>query len=332
MLDIAGLSMKRRNAGINLKNREVLLTNFRNTKQSEDFTLPPNCNGWGRIHHFHRSQGEGWPLDPLPIDPAIHALGLPSSDEISVEVFQNAICNFRCWYCFVDRQLINANPKYSGFVNVENMLDSYLSEQYRPPVIDLSGGQPDLVPEWILWFADLIHKRNLDKKIYLWSDDNLSTDFLWQFLKKEDVNRLASYKNYGRVGCFKGFDENSFSFNTNAEPDLFRTQFTLMRRLVESGFDVYGYATFTSDQGKNLDSRMADFIDLLQSKVHPIFPLRTIPQRILEFSPTKERVKAEEQKALEIQNEAIQLWQKELEKRYPLKIRQKPIYEHKLIV
>ena len=104
-----------------------------------------------------------------------------------------------------------------------------------------------------------------------------------------------------------------------------------MRKLIISGFDVYGYVTLTSDEDKNLDSQIADFVDRLQS-VHPVFPLRTVPQRILEFTPTKGRVSLKQQKALEIQNEAAYLWQKELEKRFPKKVREKRIYEHKLIV
>ncbi len=323
---------KLRLLGINYKDRKIRIAYFNNSKQSIDLTLPSNCQGCGRIHHFRRIQGQGWPLDPLPIDPALHALSLPEADEISAQVFQIAVCNLRCWYCYVDRQLINANPEFSAFLNVEEMLDLYLSEAGRPPVIDLSGGQPDLVPEWIIWFADMVHDRKLEKEVYLWSDDNLSTDFLWRFLSKEEINRLASYKNYGRVGCFKGFDEYSFSFNTNAPPELFKSQFSLMRRLVESGFDVYGYVTLTSDQERDLNLRIRDFIDRLQSEVHPVFPLRTIPQRILEFTPTRERIRAKHQKALEIQNEAVYLWQKEIERRFPIEVREKRIYEHKLIV
>lgn len=332
LINIDESSIKLRRLGINLVDKKIRLACFDNSEQSNDFTIPSNCRGFGRIHHFQRFQGEGWPPDPLPIDPARHALGLPDADEISAEVFQNAICNLRCWYCYVDRRLITANPEHSNMLSVQEMLDYYLLGKNRPPMIDLSGGQPDLVPEWILWFADIVHNRKIDKEIYLWSDDNLSTDFLWRFLSKAEVSRLASYKNYGRVGCFKGFDQNSFAFNTGAPPDYFKAQFSLMRRLIVSGFDVYGYVTLTSDQDKNLDSQITDFVDRLQSEIHPMFPLRTIPQRILEFTPTKGRISVKQQKALEIQDEAVYLWQKELERRFPKKVRDKRIYEHKLIV
>jgi uncharacterized Fe-S cluster-containing radical SAM superfamily protein len=332
LINIDKTSSKLRPLGISLTGQKIRIACFSNSDQSNDFSLPSNCKGFGRIHHFRRFQGEGWPPDPLPIDPARHALGLPDADEISSEVFQNAICNLRCWYCYVDRRLITANPAYSSMLSVNEMLDNYLSEEIRPPMIDLSGGQPDLVPEWVLWFADAIQDRKLDKEIYLWSDDNLTTDFLWQFLSEREVNRLSSYKNYGRVGCFKGFDSNSFSFNTGAPPELFEAQFSLMRKLIISGFDVYGYVTLTSDTNKNINSQIARFVDRLQSDVNPIFPLRTVPQRILEFTPTKGRISVAQQKALEIQNEAVYFWQLELNKRFSKDVLKMRIYEHKLIV
>ncbi|MGA2602977.1 MAG: radical SAM protein [Verrucomicrobiia bacterium] len=264
------------------------------------------------------------------MDPALHALGLPCSDEIQVQVFQNAICSWRCWYCFVDFDLLSANPRHSEFKTVEELIDLYLKEPNRPKIIDLSGGQPDLVPEWGLWFADALAARGLSKEIYLWSDDNLSNDYLWRHLESADLARLASYRNYGRVGCFKGFDEESFSFNTRAQPHLFDMQFKLMRRLVEAGFDVYGYTTFTSSSDKGLSNHMSIFIDRLQSEVHPLFPLRTVPLPILKFTPTRSRMGPQHERALLIQNDAVRAWTEELQRRFPKELRDRRIFQHRI--
>jgi uncharacterized Fe-S cluster-containing radical SAM superfamily protein len=330
VIDTERFSTALRRKGIALGRREVLITRFSGSQQAKDLTLPANCGGFGRIHHFHRFHGDDWPENPLPIDPALHALKLPLRDEIQVQVFQNAICSWRCWYCFVDFDLLSANREHSEFKTVEELLDLYLKERNRPPIIDLSGGQPDLVPEWGLWFADALAARGLDKEVYLWSDDNLSNDYLWRYLKPNEVKRLVSYDNYGRVGCFKGFDQESFSFNTKASPELFDMQFKLMRRLVEAGFDVYGYATFTSTTDKDLPKHMATFVDRLQSEVHPLFPLRTIPLQILEFTPTRTRMGPEHERAMMIQKEAARAWSDELERRFPKKVRDRRIFEHKL--
>jgi len=328
-IDTEKFSAALRRRGIDLDSRRILITSFEGSEQAKDLTLPPNCGGWGRIHYFRRFQRD-WLANPLPIDPASHVLGLERLDAIQVQIFQNAICSWRCWYCFVDFDLLSANPRHSALKTVDELLDLFLAEPIRPPIVDLSGGQPDLVPEWVLWFVDSLKARGLEREIYVWSDDNLSNDYLWRFLSQEQVRRLASSPNYGRVGCFKGFDDHSFSFNTGAEPNLFSSQFMLMRRLVAAGFDVYGYATFTSDQDNNLAANMSDFVDRLQSEVHPLFPLRTVPLHILEYTPTGSRMGPEHRRALTIQHDAVAAWTDEINRRFSEEIRSKPIYEHRM--
>jgi uncharacterized Fe-S cluster-containing radical SAM superfamily protein len=329
-IDTEKFSSKLREKGIDINERKILITTFKNSEQGHDLTLPPNCSGFGRIHHFKRDTNYPFPSNPLPIDPACNALGLPETDEMQVQVFQNAICSWRCWYCFVDFSLLSANPHHSEFKSVSELLDLFEAEALRPPIIDLSGGQPDLVPEWSLWFADEIQKRGLQRRIYLWSDDNLSNDYLWRFLSHAEIRRLASYKNYGRVGCFKGFDEESFSFNTLAEPSLFNNQFKLMRKLVDAEFDVYGYCTFTATSDALIRNKMKAFIDRLQTEVHEYFPLRTVPLEIITYTPTKKRMSEDHDRSIQIQKLAIEAWNEEINYRFSAEMRAKKIYEHKL--
>jgi uncharacterized Fe-S cluster-containing radical SAM superfamily protein len=329
VIDTERFSASLRQRALDPVTRRFRITTFNNSEQARDLTVPPNCGGCGRIHHFRREQGERWPANPLPIDPALRALCLPEVDTIEVQVFQVSVCSWRCWYCFVDFDLLSANPSHSVMLTVEELLDRYLQEPTRCPVIDLSGGQPDLVPEWGLWFADLIHRRGLDKSTYIWSDDNLSNDYLWRYLSVAEVNRLASYRNYGRVGCFKGFDPESFSFNTVAAPELFYRQFDLMRRLVDAGFEVYGYVTLTSALDGNLVGKVKEFVDRLQ-EIHPLFPLRTVPLQVLEFTPTSQRMRAETTRAMEVQYDAVSAWHEEIERRFSADTRVKKVYEHLL--
>jgi uncharacterized Fe-S cluster-containing radical SAM superfamily protein len=329
-IDTEKFSSKLREKGIDLKEKKILVTKFVNSEQGHDLTLPPNCSGFGRIHHFKRATNNHFPLNPLPIDPACHALGIPETDIMQVQVFQNAICSWRCWYCFVDFSLLSANPNHSEFKSVSELLDLYEAETFKPPIIDLSGGQPDLVPEWCLWFADEIQKRGLQNRIYLWSDDNLSNDYLWQFLSRSEISRLASYKNYGRVGCFKGFDEDSFAYNTLAEPSLFNNQFKLMRRLVDAEFNVYGYCTFTATSDSLIRNKMQAFVDRLQSEVHEYFPLRTIPLEIVAYTPTKKRMQQDHYRSIEIQKLAIEAWNEEIHSRFSGETRALKIHDHRL--
>lgn len=321
-----------RSKGIDLEKKRILITNFKNSKQSSDFSVPMNCNGFGRIHHFVRKKDTDWPENPLPNDPASRFLNLPYQDVLRVQIFQNAICSWRCWYCFVDEDLLMGNKKYSEFKTAKELINLYLSEIDRPNVIDISGGQPDLVPEWSLWLIEELELRGLQDSIYLWSDDNLSNDYLWRYLKNHDISKLAHAKCFARVGCFKGFDSNSFSFNTQAEPKLFETQFHLMKRLVQEGFDVFGYVTLTSLDDSDIENKVIDFIDKLQNEVHPNFPLRTVPLKIYEFTPTLSRIENDHQKALKIQSVAVEIWKKELFKRYTKDTLNKRIFEHDITI
>jgi uncharacterized Fe-S cluster-containing radical SAM superfamily protein len=329
-IDTARFSETLRRRGIDSENHRILVSNFRQSDEAKDLTVPPNCDGFGRIHHFRRFQQADWPENPLPIDPAARALGLGHLDMLRVQVFQNAICSWRCWYCFVDFDLLSANPTFSAFKTADELLDLYLAESDRPCVIDLSGGQPDLVPEWGSWFVQALNRRNLQNSVYLWTDDNLSNDYLWRFLPPDEIERLAGFPNYGRVGCFKGFDEESFTFNTKADPALFNQQFVLMRRLVEAGFDVYGYVTLTTPIEKHIEKKISDFVDRLQGSVHPNFPLRTVPLRVSVFTPTRDRVGPEQTRSLHIQELAVSAWNDELARRYPPDVRSRNITEQTL--
>ena len=318
-----------RGRAIDLEAKKVLITRFAGSQEEQDFSVPANCSGFGRVHHFRRFQQDTWPENPLPIDPAAKAFGIEPPDSIRVQVFQNAVCNWRCWYCFVDFSLLSADRRYSEFKSGAELIDLYQEEKDAPRVIDLSGGQPDLIPEWTWWVFTELEKRGLHRTIYLWSDDNLSNDYIWRYLGRDQIRQLARSASYGRVGCFKGFDSESFAFNTQADRGLFPRQFELMRRLVEADFDVYGYATFTTPTIVDLREKMRAFVDELQD-IHPLFPLRTVPLLVTSYSPTEHRLDPNRVKALALQSDAVAAWQEELETRFDDLTRQKSITSHRV--
>jgi uncharacterized Fe-S cluster-containing radical SAM superfamily protein len=279
LIDTEAVSKRNRELSIDLESRRLLITNLRGSEQEPDLSEPPNCHGFGRIRHFRRATSPGRPPNPLPIDPACKALSLPRTELLRAQAFQNATCNWRCWYCYVPFDLLSANRKHSEWLSPAELADLYLDEPDPPWVIDLTGGQPDLVPEWVPWMMTELRSRGLEKTVYLWSDDNLSTDYLWRYLSDAERRMMAEYPNYGRVGCFKGFDATSFSFNTRAELDLFEQQFVLMARLLDLGLDVYAYATFTTPPQPRdyVRDAMRRFIDRLQA-LDEHLPLRTVPR------------------------------------------------------
>jgi uncharacterized Fe-S cluster-containing radical SAM superfamily protein len=313
-IDTDRLSARYRDAAIDTVTQQLLLTDFRGTQQEPDLTEPPNCDGLGRIRHFRRDQ-PGWVPNPLPIDPAARLLGIAPPDLLRAQVFQNAVCNWRCWYCYVPFDLLSANVKHARWASPAQLIASYREEQDPPHVIDLTGGQPDLTPEWVPWMMRALQAAGLADQTYLWSDDNLSNDYFWTYLRQEDIALITSYRNYGRVACFKGFDEESFAFNTAAEPELFDRQFALFERFAKLGIDLYAYTTFTAPTTYDLAAKMTRFVDRLQ-RIHHNLPLRTVPLHVQAFTPVGPRLDASKRAALENQHDALRAWNEELVRRF----------------
>jgi uncharacterized Fe-S cluster-containing radical SAM superfamily protein len=314
-IDTARMSAHLRGRAIDVAGRKLLISRLAGSEQEGDLQLPTNCGGYGRVRHFKFATSSGWPANPLPIVPACKGLGLTPPPEMTAQVFQNAACAWRCWYCFVPYNLLSADPKRSEWFTPEELVRLYASEHERPSIIDLSGGSPDLVPEWTVWMMEALEAEGLASETFLWTDDNLSTEYLFENLSKAQLLRLTTYRNYGRVCCFKGFDDESFAFNTQADAAGFDQQFAIMRRLIDLGLDVYGYITLTGPSAAELPAKMARFFDRLQALDHNL-PLRVIPLEIREFSPMANRMNQERQLSLTVQAQAIAEWQTNIANRF----------------
>lgn len=223
--------------------------------------------------------------------------------------------DLHCWYCFVPNILKCAQAETSQWFTAEEMIDTFLKEKNHPCIIDLSGGNPELVPEWIIQTMKTLDKKGLSEKIYLWSDDTLTTDYTFQFLSKEDLSYFKNYRNYGKVCCFKGFDPASFSFNSGLPGNMFYKQFEHFHRYLELGLDLYGYVTITAEDYSGIEGRVDEFMDRLQT-IHPLLPLRVVPLKIFQFSPTKTRTAEKHMRAIEQQSLAAVAWKKQLNSRF----------------
>jgi hypothetical protein len=174
-----------------------------------------------------------------------------------------------------------------------------------------------------------IRARGLENTIYVWSDDNLSNDYFWRFLSDADRDVIAAYPKYGRVCCFKGFNPESFSFNTQADPALYDQQFQLMRRLAALDIELYAYVTLTSPSRNNVRDDVCDFVDRLQA-VAENMPLRTVPLEIRVFTPVTGRMDDGKRQALQNQYVAIEAWTHELQRRFSNADRELPIVDVEL--
>lgn len=317
-IDTQRFAERLRVRAIDVEGRRILISRLAGSDQEVDLTLPANCNGYGRVRHFHMSTADGWPANPLPILPACRALGItPVPEMMKALVFQNAACAWRCWYCFVPEQLLAADRDHSAWFTSDELVALYRQIPEAPRIIDLSGGSPDLVPEWTPWMMRALIDAGLENSTYLWTDDNLSTTYLFDSLSSADLELLQAYRNYGRVCCVKGYDARSFAFNTRAAPEDYARQFEILQRVVALGLDVYGYVTLTSCHEDGISQGVADLVDRLQ-EIDPNFPLRVVPLRIQIFTPVESRLArdAKRERSLTVQEEAIAAWNGELERRF----------------
>lgn len=327
LIDTERFAAHLRERAIDLAGQRILISRLGGSGQEVDLSLPANCNGYGRVRHFRQATSSGWPSNPLPIVPACHALGIEAvPDVMTALVFQNAACAWRCWYCFVPEELLKADPDRSAWFTADDLVDLYRQVGDPPSIIDLSGGSPDLIPEWTPWMMRALSEAGLADTTYLWTDDNLSTTYLFDALSPEELARLRSYRNYGRVCCIKGFDAQSFVFNTRAAADGFERQFQVLRRVIDLGLDVYGYVTLTSPNDQAVEAGVADLMDRLQA-IDPNYPLRVVPLQIAMFTPVAKRLArdAERERSLAVQEQAIAAWNREITKRFPPELRILPI-------
>lgn len=332
-IDTERFAAQLRARAIDVASGRVMISRLAGSGQEVDLTLPANCGGYGRVRHFRLATAEGWPANPLPIAPACRALGIePIPELMTALVFQNAACAWRCWYCFVPEELLRADPARSEWFTARELVDLYRQIPDPPRIIDLSGGSPDLVPEWTLWMMRALSDAGLAESTYLWTDDNLSTTYLFDELTSTDQALLRSYRNYGRVCCVKGFDVRSFAFNTRAAADGYDRQFEILRRVIGLGLDVYGYVTLTSSHDDGVAQGVSDLLDRLQA-IDPNFPLRVIPLRIQVFTPVEQRLArdAVRERSLAVQEEAIAAWNGELERRYDIDLRTRSICDVPLL-
>ncbi len=295
----------------NESSREFLLARISGSEQENDLSVPPNCNGYGRIRHFKRFLDTDW-YDPLPMDPMSKSLTISYEDMVKAQVFQLASCNLHCWYCFVPDSLKVGQTTSTSWFTAEQMIKMF-AEEYPSGLrlLDLSGGNPELSPEWLIDTMRALEKIGLEDHVYLWSDDTLTTDYFFKYLDKYEIQYIKDYPHYGKVGCFKGFDEESFAFNANLDSRLFEKQFELFKRYLDVGLDIYGYVTFTTKNIDGIDAKINNFIKRL-CNIHPLLPLRIIPLKIVMFSPVEHRMLSSHEIAMKNQILVHEEWRKQL--------------------
>lgn len=159
--------------------------------------------------------------------------------------------------------------------------------------------------------------------VYLWSDNVLTTDYLFTKLSQQQIDYMSNYSKYGKVACLKVLMMSLF-FNTCSNVSLFREQFIMAKRYIDIGFDIYFYVVLTVPDITNISSKISYFFDCLQRIAHYL-PLRVIPIKIKEFATNNHRISPSRKKSITNQFKVLNVWNEELSKRYSIMY---PLFEN----
>ena len=306
---------------INLPEKKVLLARFTDpTSQMKWDTKKISFDFFRRKTYV---QPDEWDRNPLPYDGkpasiAAQKLNLNIRDCTHVLLFQVNGCNLSCWFCYVNDEINRAIPGSGRFFTAQEILLHYLAAtrkaQFTPDklnILRISGGEPMLVPEIIVWLIEEVKNLDLQNSIYLWADTNLTPDFYFTKLNDEQRKLIKEFPNIGFMGCYKGIDEFEFWKNTKADPKFLSRQFKMHRHYVDEGLDFYTYLVPLFFNHKNLEERIKRFIKIFCQEVGEK-ELKNL--WILEmhdyYTSTKERLTPEGKQAIEDQEKVKEVWQR----------------------
>jgi len=280
--------------------QQVLLAKFTDSVMLAD-SYKESIKDFYRFKQYTKPIEMGLPLRSMDFtEPYMYAqsiLGGTWNQYNTPFMIQIPLCNIRCNFCFVDRDLIMGNGKYFTF---EEIWVKYVENTPGNGVIRISGGEPFLASEFLIDFANFVHFKTIltNRKVMLWIDTNLTID-------TEIYQNVVTMMNltgisYGIVGCFKGFDAAHLQDNLSetiqtpeSATNLFIKQITNARTLIEYGRDHIFFYVPEFLQMITLDDmkiRIDLFLENLRSMVDTNAPLRTTVLRIKEYATNKDRM------------------------------------------
>lgn len=184
-------------------------------------------------------------------------------------------CSFMCWFCYVDRAL--REGKIGTWISSEELLKSFLKERdkfhekgeiQKGNVLRISGGEPFIAPELHYECLNMLEEMGLDKKIFVWTETNISPFFQDQtnghmYVENWiDLQELNNFNNYVIHPCLHGVNESNLSENSQIEGKYVHKLFDGIERMIELHFDIY--PTF----GSNLTP--PNSVEELFDKLHEI--------------------------------------------------------------
>lgn len=185
-------------------------------------------------------------------------------------------CNFRCRYCYVDYNYLNGFDQ--EFITAKNIVKEFLvlREKFNSHplnVLRISGGEPFLIPEFILEVLSEIRNSGLSNDVMVKCETNLST-----FIPTSssslverwvDLTEFQQFNNFIIHATIHGLDGKSLKENTGADPFFSDVIMNGLRILVENELDVYPSIGLNTNKLNGIENLFNSLIN-----IHPNLPLR----------------------------------------------------------
>jgi hypothetical protein len=189
---------------------------------------------------------------------------------------QLAVCNLRCWHCYVEDCLVwpcegcprvetpgCEHGRLSGitYLTATNILDAIRKQiecdrangQGARHAVRLTGGEPLLAPQLILMLLRGIRERGYERNVWFRCETNLVPLLLLEAVGDKDsyphrsdggklatiLDSLAQFRNLSVHPAFHGLSEHGFTANTQVRLPCFDLLINALRSLIARGIDVY---------------------------------------------------------------------------------------------
>ena len=129
IIDPELIADKLREKAIKIKEREIIISNFLGSFQEGDIKAGINCKGFGRMRTTAIEPEPGWLNTKLPHEPASFKLDIPIKDLELSQIFQTAVCNYNCWFCYVDPLLLRGSLKWARFFTSDELLNMFFKRR-----------------------------------------------------------------------------------------------------------------------------------------------------------------------------------------------------------
>lgn len=257
----------------------ALFANLLNTKEATDSYHEVNHEGFGRIRNFKHF------LFHIETDVMerrkflrLNEVG-KWSNQFQSQVFQIGVCPLRCRYCFVDKENLDGTNPQSAFLKPVDVIQMFLESWPNIRNLDISGGSPDLCPEFLFKLLSEIERVDLKGRITIWVESNLDVNY-YSKMSKNVIEYIATFPNFHLLCSLKGWDSTSVTYNTRNMMS-FDQQLEGLRFFCQHHFPLSVYLVFIGH--KIADSK--EVASLYSQLKHISFelPERCIPLYIKKF-------------------------------------------------